>query len=136
MQTTSTPAGCRHAEGVEDAMVKELDRAWAEAKPSSGEVDGGLVSPSPMVVGLARRADPAGVVEYLIDDADPRPARAAVAVGRLATLVRPPPRSRCSSWALAQGDRKMRKRLHAHVLRLLTSYFDSTKTYELIARDE
>ena len=120
----------------------KLESVWREAKTlvwqQRRRLGGALLL---MLVGrLAGLVLPASS-KYLIDDVLGKGNRGlllplALAAG-LATLVQA-----ATSWGLAQllgiaAQRQiadMRKKLHAHVMRLPTSYFDGTKTGELISR--
>jgi ABC-type multidrug transport system fused ATPase/permease subunit len=119
-----------------------LDRAWAEAKALVWQHRRRLgVAFVLMVIGrIAGLALPASS-KLLIDDVLTNSRidlLVPIAVGAgLATLVQA-----ATSFGLsqllgiaAQGEiAKMRKKLHAHVLRLPTSFFDATKSGELISR--
>jgi subfamily B ATP-binding cassette protein MsbA len=119
-----------------------LDRAWAEAKELVWQHRRRLgVAFVLMVIGrVAGLALPASS-KFLIDDVLTHERTElllplAAGVG-LATLIQA-----ATSFGLsqllgiaAQGEiAKMRKKLHAHVLRLPTSFFDATKSGELISR--
>jgi subfamily B ATP-binding cassette protein MsbA len=145
MQTTSDARrlpGMRRGATEEPKKKPNLDRAWAEAKALVWEHRRRLgVAFLLMIVGrLAGLVLPASS-KFLVDDVlanGRRELLLPLAIGAgLATLVQG-----ATSFVLsqllgvaAQGEiAKMRKRLHAHVLRLPTSYFDSTKSGELISR--